>query len=86
MDMSEVILNLVARAKKRGLIPFEVQEMRIVKIIYSYYFEYPTVGLLMFDFFLRRGRLGGGGLCVWIGAIVAYLLTEKDLGTGGGHF
>jgi hypothetical protein len=28
--------------------------------------------------------LGGGGVC--IGIIVAYLLTEIDLGTGGGHF
>jgi hypothetical protein len=39
MDMSEVILNSVARRKKKGVITSAVQEMMIVKIIYSYYCE-----------------------------------------------
>jgi hypothetical protein len=29
---------------------------------------------------------GGGFVYTYIGAIVAYLLTEKDLGTGSSHF
>jgi hypothetical protein len=45
--------------------------VRIVKIIYSYYFEH----------------LGGAkGRYAYVGGIVAYLLTEIDLGTGSGHF
>jgi hypothetical protein len=40
MDMNKVILNSVARAKKKkGLIASAVHEMRIVKIVYSYYCE-----------------------------------------------
>jgi hypothetical protein len=60
MDMNEVILNCVA-----------VQEMRIVKIFYSSYYEQ---------------RWGKGSQFAWISSIVAYLLTEIDLGTGGGNF
>jgi hypothetical protein len=44
--------------------------VRIVKIIYKYYFEH---------------RFRGLG-CAYNGVTVAYVLTEIDLGTGGGHF
>jgi hypothetical protein len=52
MDMSEVILNSVAR-KKKGVITSAVQEMRIVKSIYSYYCEHRV---------MREG--GWGAVCV----------------------
>jgi hypothetical protein len=43
MDMSEVLLNSVASKKKRVITP-AVHEMRIVKIIYSYYCEQRFMG------------------------------------------
>jgi hypothetical protein len=35
---------------------------------------------------VNRDGARGGFKNAYIGAIVAYLLTEIDLGTGGGHF
>jgi hypothetical protein len=43
MDMSELILNQFDQ-KRKGVITSAVQEMRIAKIIYSYYSEQPVKG------------------------------------------